>query len=252
MMRALFTERYSRTEHNVFSKIPFNKTSHYIATSQFIYIANQLTGFCKAQVSIEKHFRTYTTVCSQIHFSKNSTIEKPANISLMVINWMDFIWYEVTLKGIFEQTLSQGHLLVKLSLAPLFNSHWHDYSTIAGTIVQQSLVRFFNSHWNNSSTVTGTILQQSLAWVSSSGWHDSLTVTGKILSFFYDCRILQQWCSLLKNRAMYQQYDIWSTKPYLKSNILKKKQYYCFGTVLFLTNCIFFVHWLSNLVSNIT
>ena len=58
MIRALFTERYSQTDHNVFSEIPFNKNSHYIETSQFIYIANQLTGFCKAQVSTEKYFRT--------------------------------------------------------------------------------------------------------------------------------------------------------------------------------------------------
>ena len=64
MMRALFAEQYSRTDHNVFSEIPLNKSSHYIGTSRFIYIANQLTGSCKAQVSTEKHFRTYTKVSS--------------------------------------------------------------------------------------------------------------------------------------------------------------------------------------------
>ena len=64
MIRALFTERYSRTDHTVFSEIPFNKSLHYIGTSQSIYIANELTGFCKAQVSNEKHFRTYTRICS--------------------------------------------------------------------------------------------------------------------------------------------------------------------------------------------
>ena len=40
MIGALFTERYSRKGHNLFSEIPFNKSSHYIETSQFIYIAN--------------------------------------------------------------------------------------------------------------------------------------------------------------------------------------------------------------------
>ena len=38
-----------------------------------------------------------------------------------------------------------------------FNSHWQDYSTVAGMILQQSLARLFNSHWHNSSTVTDTI-----------------------------------------------------------------------------------------------
>ena len=53
---ALFTERYSRTDQNVFSEIPFNKRSHYVETSQFIYISNQLTDFCKAQVEgISEH-----------------------------------------------------------------------------------------------------------------------------------------------------------------------------------------------------
>ena len=155
MIRALFTEKYSQTDHKVFSKIPFNKSSHYIGASQFIYIANQLTGFCKAQVSAEKHFWTCTTVCSQIHFSKNHTIEKPANVSLMLINWLEFKWHELTLKGISEQTLSRGHLLVKLSLVRLLNSHWHNSSAVTGMVVQQSLAWFLKSHYR--------ILQQSLA-----------------------------------------------------------------------------------------
>ena len=163
MIRALFNERYSRTDDNVFSEIRCNKRSHYIGTSQFIYITHQLTSFCKAQVSTEKHFQTYTTVCSKIHFSKNRAIEKPANLSLMVINWLDFVWCELTLKGISEQTLSRGHLLVKLSLARLFNSHWNNSSKVTGTIVQQLLARLFNSGWHDCSTVAGTIIQQSLA-----------------------------------------------------------------------------------------
>ena len=158
MIRDLFTERYSRTDHNVFLEIPFNKRSHYNGTIQLIYIANQLTSFCKAQVPIEKHFWTYPTVCSKIHFSKNRAIEKPANLSLMLINWMDFIWYELTRKGISKQTWSQGHLLVELSLERLFNSHWHDCSLVAAMIIQQSLARLLNSRWRECSTVTGTIV----------------------------------------------------------------------------------------------
>ena len=58
MIGALFTESYSRTDYNVFLEITLNESSHYIETSQSIYIANQLAGFCKAQVSAERHFRT--------------------------------------------------------------------------------------------------------------------------------------------------------------------------------------------------
>ena len=71
------------------------------------------------------------------------------------------------------------------------------------------LVQFFNSHWHDCSTCTGMIVQQSLAQLFNSCWHNSSTVTGKIL-FFYAGRILQQWFSLLKNCAMYQEYDTWS------------------------------------------
>ena len=181
MIRALFTEKYSQTDHKVFSKIPFNKSSHFIGASQFIYIANQLTGFCKAKVSTEKHFWTYTTVCSQIHgFSRNHTIEKPANVSLMVINWLEFKWHELTLKGISKQTLSRGHLLVKLSLVRLFNSHWHNSSAVTGMNVQQSLARLINSHWHDCSTVTHMIIQQWLAQLFNSHWHDWSTGTGMI------------------------------------------------------------------------
>ena len=35
--------------------------------------------------------------------------------------------------------------------------------TVSGAVVQQSLVRLFNSYWHDSSTVAGTILQQSRA-----------------------------------------------------------------------------------------
>ena len=44
----------------------------------------------------------------------------------MVINWLDFMWFELTLKGISEQTFTC----------------W----TLADTVVQQSLAQFFNSN----------------------------------------------------------------------------------------------------------
>ena len=76
-------------------------------------------------------------------------------------------------------------------------------------ILQQSWAQFFNSHWHDCSTVTGMIVQQSLARLFNCYWYDSSTITAKTF-FFYTGRILQQWYSLLKNRAMYQEYDIWS------------------------------------------
>ena len=100
----------------------------------------------------------------------------------MVINWLDFMWYELILKGIFKQTLPRGYLLVKLSLARLFNSRWHNYLTVPGTILHKSLTQFFNSHWCNSSIVAGTIFQESLAQLFNSHWHhDCSTVTDMVV-----------------------------------------------------------------------
>ena len=99
----------------------------------------------------------------------------------MVINWLDFIRYELTLKSISKQKLSRQHLLVELSLARLFNSHWHNSPTFTGTIVQQSLAQLFKSHWHDWSTVTGTSDQQSLVWFFNSGWHDCSTVISTII-----------------------------------------------------------------------
>ena len=72
-------------------------------------------------------------------------------------------------------------MLIQQSLARLFNSHWHDCPTVTVRTVEQSLAKLFNSGWHDFSTVTGTIIQQSLAWLINSGWHDSSTVTGVIL-----------------------------------------------------------------------
>ena len=182
MIRALFTGRYLQTDHNVFLEVPFNKCSHYIGTSQFIYIGNSPV-FLRHK-TIEKHFWTYTTVCSLIHFIKNRATEKPANLCLRIISWLDFVWYELTLKGISKQTLSRGHILVELSLLQLFKSHWHNASTVTGMIVRQWLAWFFNSQWHDCSTVTGTIMQQRLVRLFNSNWHDSSTVAGTIFFFF--------------------------------------------------------------------
>ena len=80
----------------------------------------------------------------------------------------------------------------KKQLVRLFNSHWHNSSTVTGTNVRQSLARLFKSYWHDCSTVTGlivqhwsdcstvtvTIVQQSLAWLFNSHWHNCSTVTG--------------------------------------------------------------------------
>ena len=77
---------------------------------------------------------------------------------------------------------------VQQSLTRLFNSGWHNCSTVSDMILQQWLARFFNSLWHDSSTVTGAIVHQSLAWLFSSGWHVSSTVAGTILQqSLYDC-----------------------------------------------------------------
>ena len=61
MIRSLMSR--SRTDHNAYSEIPFSKNGSYQKeTRQLICIANQLTGFFMAEVSTERHFRTYTTV----------------------------------------------------------------------------------------------------------------------------------------------------------------------------------------------
>ena len=118
------------------------------------------------------------------------------------------------------------HVSSSWFIARLLNSRWHDSSTVSGTIfqvsgkiVQQSLARLFNSHWYDYSTVAGTIMQEPLhdcstvtsrivqQWLTqlfNSRWHDCSAVTSKIFSFFFAGRILQQWCSQWKNRAMYQ------------------------------------------------
>ena len=121
--------------------------------------------------------------------------------------------------------------IVQPLLALLLSSHWHYCSTVTGTILQQSLVRLFNICWRNYSTVAGTIVKQSLARLFNSHWHVRLTVASTVLqqfltrffnshwqdfSFFYTGRILQQWWSLLNNPAMYQKYD---TKYYLSNQL---------------------------------
>ena len=147
----------------------------------------------------------------------------------MVINWLDLIWHKLTLGGISEQSLSQGHFpLVELSLARLFNSHWHNYATVAGTSIQQSLTRLFNSHWHDCSTVAGTVIQKSLARLFNSHWHNYATVAGTSIQqsltrlfngHWHDCSKVtgtilcwQNSSTVLKNRAMYQEYATGSSR----------------------------------------
>ena len=64
---------------------------------------------------------------------------------------------------------------------------------------KQSLERLFNSRWHDCSTVTGTIVQQSRAIFFFS-----------MLVEFFNSDVKHQHSSTLKNRAIYQEYDIWS------------------------------------------
>ena len=127
-------------------------------------------------------------------------------------------------------------MILQQWLARLFNSHWHDCSTVTGRIIQQWLVWLSNSHWHDFSTGTGTIDQQWLARFFNSHWHNSSTVTSTIVeqplaglfssqgqSFFFLC-----WRSLLKNLAMYQEYGTWFKKCIcFIYNVSWKKPFQC-------------------------
>ena len=102
-------------------------------------------------------------------------------------------------------------MIVQQSLARLFNSRWHNCSTVTGMIVEQSLVQLFNSGWHDSSTVTGTIVQQWLARIFNSGWHDS---HGQEF-FFFLCWQNSSTVMFNFNRAMFQEYDTWSHLQWL-------------------------------------
>ena len=95
--------------------------------------------------------------------------------------------------------------ILQQSLARLFNSHWHDCSIVTDMIVQQSLARLFNIHWHNYATVAGTSIQQSLTRLFNGHWHDCSKVTGTILCW-------QNSSTVLKNRAMYQECDTGSSR----------------------------------------
>ena len=157
----------------------------------------------------ERYFRT--DIAPRVFACWNWTTKTPEKgiVQLLLTRLFNNLWhnYSTAADTIFQQ-----------SLALLFNSHWYECSTVTGTIVQQSLARMFNSHWYNCLAVASTIVQQALArffnsrvagWFFNSHWHDFSTVTDKFFSFFYAGRILQQWCSLLKNRTIYHEYDIW-------------------------------------------
>ena len=123
--------------------------------------------------------------------------------------WSLAPWIMCCIPGTWHDYLTVTGTIIQC-LTRFFNSCWHHCSTVTGTIVQQTLARLFNSHWQGYSTVADRIIHQSLAPLFNSHWHHCSTATGKIFSFFYAGRILQQWCSLLTNRAMYQEHDVWS------------------------------------------
>ena len=101
-------------------------------------------------------------------------------------------WLEWLFNSHWHDCSTVTGTIVQQSLAKPFNSRWHDCS-VTGTILQQSLARLFNSHWHDCSTVTDTIDQQWLARFFNSHWHNSSTVTGTILQqsgadfFFFLC-----------------------------------------------------------------
>ena len=83
-----------------------------------------------------------------------------------------------------------------------FKNGCHGCSTVTGSVLQQSLARLFNIGWHDCSTATGSILQQSLA---------RFFIFSMLAEFF------NSDTSLLKNRAMYQEYDTWSNSYYIHS-----------------------------------
>ena len=79
-------------------------------------------------------------------------------------------------------------MILQQWLPRLFNSDWHDWPTVTGTINQQSLAWFFTRGWHNCSTAAGTIVQESLARLLNSHCDNCSAVTGMII---------QQWLARL-------------------------------------------------------
>ena len=223
MIKALFTGWYSRTDHSVFSEIPFNKSSHCIGTSRFIYIENWPV-FVRHK-SLLKSISEHTPQSVHKYISVKTVPQRSQQIyaygnqltglcmirahperyfRTVIIARAELSWHGCsTVTGIMlQQSLarlfnSRWHnyatvagTILQLPLARLFNSHRHDCSTVTGLIVRQSLARLFISRWHEYSTVADTIIQQSLARFFNSHWHDSSTVTGTIL---------QQWLARFFN-----------------------------------------------------
>ena len=125
--------------------------------------------------------------------------------------WWSCTFTEVT--GTINPFASNAPFLYPLKISQNLTVFWFFQGFKKGCIGnkyvnQQSLARLLTSHWRNSSTVVGTILQHSLAPLLNSVWHGSSSV--KLMLFVCSGRILKQWCSLLKNRAMHLEYNIWS------------------------------------------
>ena len=106
---------------------------------------------------------------------------------LLVLNWQlgmakpkFYVTIEIQLWREYHVILTSWDIY-RAIIIRLFNSHWHDWSTVTGMILQQWLAQFFNSRWHICSIVVGMIAQQSLARLFNSYWHNYSIVTGKIL-----------------------------------------------------------------------
>ena len=185
---------------------------------------------CSINIRPSDHIQISEPPSSSLQNQKSELIK----IRLIVQQWLAWLfnscWHDSsTVAGTSDNSnchdsSTVAGTILQQSLERLFSSHWHNYSKVAGTILQQSLAEFFNSDCHDCPVVTDTTVQQSLAWLFNSHWHDYSVVTGMIVqqslarffnshgqdSFFYASRILQLWCSLLKNRTMYQEYNTWS------------------------------------------
>ena len=167
---------------------------------------NQLTGFCIVRAHPGRYFRTDIIARAFTCWTVADTVVQQSLAQCFNSQIMQTIMQQ-RLARFFN---CRGHdysrvtgTIVQESLARLFDSRYHDCSTVASMIFRQSLAQFFNSHCHNSSTGTDTILQQWLGRFFNSHGQG-------FFFFFYAGRTLQQWCSLLKNRAMHQEYDTWS------------------------------------------
>ena len=73
-----------------------------------VFSGNQYYILCFLKISIYYNIfekKTYTTVCSEASFSKNSYHIETSQLITLQINWPVSTWYDFSLKGVSEQTL---------------------------------------------------------------------------------------------------------------------------------------------------